>query len=119
MPEYIIPDKNYFSIGEVSRITLVKQYILRYWESEFKLLRPARRVSGQRKYTREDISRILKVKNLLYEKKYSIAGAKKFMIDEKRHGPQQIRMELGETSKAVEALKHTKKELSDILKILG
>ena len=119
MHEYNIPDKNYFSIGEVGRITSIKQYILRYWESEFNLLRPARRESGQRKYNRDDIAKILKVKNLLYDKKYSIAGAKKFLLDEKRQGPQQFRMELGETSKAVGMLKHTKKELSDLLKILG
>lgn len=119
MSEYTIPDKNYFSIGEVSRITAVKAYVLRYWESEFNLLRPARRNSGQRKYTRNDVAQILKIKNLLYGQKYSIAGAKKFLLNEKKKGPQQMHMELGETSKAVDILKQTKKELNDILKILG
>ncbi|MFH1380140.1 MAG: MerR family transcriptional regulator [bacterium] len=114
-----LPDKNFFSIGEVSRITNLKSYILRYWESEFNLLRPLRRESGQRKYTRDDISRILKIRKLLYEQKFSIAGAKKFMLDEKKQGPQQMRMELGETSQAVDMLKKTKKELSEILKLLG
>lgn len=119
MTEIKLPDKNYFSIGEVSRITNLKSYILRYWESEFNLLRPARRDSGQRKYTRDDISQIVKIKRLLYDQKFSIAGAKKFMLNEKRKGPQQMQMELGEAGVAVDLLKKTKKELSDILKILG
>ncbi|MBD3271602.1 MAG: MerR family transcriptional regulator [Elusimicrobia bacterium] len=119
MAELKIPDKNYFSIGEVSRITSLKPYILRYWESEFNLLRPARRDSGQRKYTRDDIARILKVKKLLYEQKFSIAGAKRFLLDEKKKGPQQLRMELGETAVAVDLMHKAKKELSEIIKILS
>ncbi len=119
MIEYRIPDKNYFSIGEVSRITSIEPYVLRYWESEFHLLRPTRRESGQRKYTRDDIAKIIKIKELLYNQKYTIAGAKRFLLEEQRQGPQQMRIDLGETSKALEILQKTKKELADILKILG
>ena len=79
-----IPDKEYFSIGEVSRIVQVQAYVLRYWESEFRLLRPARRSSGQRKYIRKDIETIFQVKELLYVKKYTIAGAKKYLLGDKR-----------------------------------
>ena len=79
-----IPDKEFFTIGEVSRITDVPAYVLRYWESEFRILRPARRVSGQRKYIKNDVARILRVKDLLYIKKFTIAGAKKHLLSEKK-----------------------------------
>ena len=79
-----IPDKEFFTRGEVSRITDAPAYVLRYWESEFRILRPARRVSGQRKYIKKDIERILRVKDLLYIKKFTIAGAKKHLISENK-----------------------------------
>jgi DNA-binding transcriptional MerR regulator len=119
MVDYKIPDKNYFSIGEVSRITSIEPYILRYWESEFHLLRPARRDSGQRKYTRDDIMRVIRVKDLLYTQKFTIAGAKKYLIEEQKKGSVQIELDLGVNSKAVEILHKAKKELAEILKILG
>ena len=92
-----IPDKMFFRIGEVGRITGVKPYVLRYWESEFKLLRPIKNKAGQRIYRRRDIEAVLDIKNLLYKKKYTIAGAKKRLSEEiKGRGAQQ--MELGFTS---------------------
>ena len=86
-----LPEKKYFSIGEASRMTGVKQYVLRYWESQFRLVRPSRRESGQRKYTQEDINTILRVRELLYEKRYTIEGAKKYLLDEKKKTQQQQR----------------------------
>ena len=56
-----IPDKQYFTIGEISRITQVPQYTLRYWENEFKLLRPARKSSGQRRYHKEDVELVIEI----------------------------------------------------------
>ena len=113
-----IPDKNFFSIGEASKITGVKPYILRYWESEFKLLRPARRESGHRKYTRNDLELIGEIKELLYEKKFSIAGAKKYLLDERKNKREQLRLDLEKDSAAISALKETKKTIKEIVKIL-
>ena len=80
----LLPDKEFFSIKEVSSLADIEPYTLRYWESEFKLLRPARRVSGHRKYTKNDIMLVLQIKELLYTKKFTIGGAKKFLLQELR-----------------------------------
>ena len=72
-----VPDKRYYRIGEVSRITGVKPYVLRYWESEFRWMAPQKSRSKQRLYRRRDIDMILLIKKLLYEQRYTIAGARK------------------------------------------
>ena len=72
-----IPDKNYFRIGEVGKILGVEPYVVRYWESEFKTVRPIRTKSDQRLYRRKDVEQLLEIKNLLYEEMFTIAGAKK------------------------------------------
>ena len=113
-----LDDKNYFSIGEAEKLTGVKPYILRYWEQEFRILRPARRTSGQRKYTRQDIGLILKIKELLYTKGLTTAGVKKFLIEEKRKRKKQPELEFGIETQSVDLLKKTKKELEIILDLL-
>jgi DNA-binding transcriptional MerR regulator len=74
-------DKRYFRIGEVSRITGVKPYVLRYWESEFRWMAPQKSRSKQRLYRRRDIDMILLIKKLLYEQRFTIAGARKKLRD--------------------------------------
>ena len=69
--------KLFFRIGEVSRITGIEPYVLRYWETEFPHLRPEKRSSGQRLYTKRDLDNIQNVKRLLYQEGFTIAGAKK------------------------------------------
>lgn len=71
--------KLYYSISEVSRITDLEQYVLRYWETEFDQLKPAKNSSGNRIYTNKDIKLILLIKKLLKEEKYTIEGAKKIL----------------------------------------
>ncbi len=71
-----IPDKVFFRIGEVARIADVKPYVLRFWESEFKSLKPAKGGSGQRRYRRSDIEQVLRIKELLWDRKFTIAGAR-------------------------------------------
>ena len=71
--------KLYYSISEVSKITEVEQYVLRYWETEFEELKPQKNRAGNRIYTNKDIQLILQIKNLLREKKYTIEGAKKIL----------------------------------------
>ena len=86
-----IPDKLFFRIGEVSKIVGVEPHVLRYWESEFKILRPSRVGSKRRLYRRKDIELILKIKELLYVKKFTIAGAKK-VLRSKPSPPQHTEM---------------------------
>ncbi len=71
--------KLYYSISEVSKITNIEQYVLRYWETEFEQLRPQKNRAGNRIYTNKDIQLILHIKTLLRERKYTIEGAKKIM----------------------------------------
>ncbi|BET57894.1 MerR family transcriptional regulator [Geobacter sulfurreducens] len=71
------PDKQYYRIGEVSRITSLKPSVLRFWEAEFKELRPPKSRTGQRLYSRKDIELLLEIKQLLYGEKLTIDGARK------------------------------------------
>lgn len=74
-----LPDKLYFKVGEVSAIVEVPAYVLRFWESEFKKINPKRSSSGQRLYRKNDIELILKIKHLLYDKKFTIQGARQHL----------------------------------------
>ena len=78
-PHKDIPDKLYFRIGEVSKIAGLPTYVLRFWETEFSRIRPKRTAAGQRLYTRGDIELVLKIKHLLYEKKFTIQGARQHL----------------------------------------
>lgn len=75
----LIPDKAYFRIGEVSKILQVEPYVLRYWESEFKSIKPARTTSDQRIYRRKDVVELMMIKRLLYEEAFTIKGAKQYL----------------------------------------
>lgn len=77
-----IPDKLFFRIGEVSRLTGIEPYVLRYWETEFDALRPQKSGTGQRLYRRQDVETVLKIEHLLYEEKFTIAGARRHLQDE-------------------------------------
>ena len=102
-----IPDKLYFKIGEVSAIVELPTYVLRFWETEFPMINPKRTASGQRVYTQRDVTMVLKIKHLLYERKYTIDGARQLLaakaentptrrlLDELRIELQQIRDLLG------------------------
>jgi DNA-binding transcriptional MerR regulator len=123
MLETLLPPQTYFSIGEVSQLTQVKPYVIRYWESQFGILRPPRRDSGQRKFTKKEVDAILKIKELLYDKRFTIAGAKRFLQQEGRRasGPSQ-QLELGETPEtiksSVESLRSARKDLEEALRLL-
>jgi DNA-binding transcriptional MerR regulator len=73
----IIPDKMAFKIGEVAEIAALKTYVLRYWETEFDALNPQKSAFNQRMYSRRDVETVLLIKKLLYDEKFSIAGAKR------------------------------------------
>jgi len=70
-----IPDKLYFNIREVSEMVGVESHVLRFWEKQIETLNPNKRTSGQRAYRKKDVEHILKIRNLLYDKKFTIAGA--------------------------------------------
>ena len=72
-----LPDKLYFKVGEVSEIVRVPTYVLRFWETEFSRIKPKRTPAGQRLYRKKDVELILSIKHLLYEKKFTIEGARK------------------------------------------
>src|ERR1700683_4801856 len=74
-----IPDKLYFRIGEVSRLAGIKPYVLRFWETEFSSLGPKKSGKGHRLYRRKDVELVLEIKRLLYDKRYTIEGARKFL----------------------------------------
>jgi DNA-binding transcriptional MerR regulator len=89
-PGTTIPDKLYFKIGEVTEITDLAAYVLRFWESEFNVISPKRTESGQRLYRKADVDSILKIKYLLYEKKFTIEGAKKFLKNSSKQNTEPV-----------------------------
>jgi DNA-binding transcriptional MerR regulator len=97
-----IPDKLYFRIGEVARLTKIQPYILRYWESEFPLLQPKKSGTGQRLYRKRDIEIVLKIKQLLYDRRYTIAGARRRLQDEEQ--PADILQQVQRIREGLEAL---------------
>jgi DNA-binding transcriptional MerR regulator len=74
-----IPDKFYFKIGEVSDIAGVAPYVLRFWETEFKQIKPKRTDAGQRLYRKQDVALVLRIKHLLYHRKFTIEGARQHL----------------------------------------
>lgn len=117
-----LPDKYFYTIGDVCRLTSTKPHILRYWESQFKLLRPARRYSGHRKYTQREIDLINRIRYLIQERRFTLAGAKREIA---RHV--NGRAALGvlpdnpspASSSAVPFLRDLKKEIDECLNLLG
>lgn len=109
-------EKKYLTIGEISKITQVPAYTLRYWEREFKLLKPERH-SGLRKYSSSDVELINKIKELLYKQKFTIEGVKKYLNGDKRkkninlHGES---LEISDSKK----LSEIKEQISELLAIL-
>ncbi len=84
-----LPDKLYFKIGEVAKIVGVKPYVLRYWETEFSVVKPGKTPSRHRLYRRRDVEMLLEIKHLLYGEGYTIAGAKKRLKETHKEEPDQ------------------------------
>ena len=109
------PVQEFFSIGEVCELTDLKPHVLRYWESQFRFLNPAKNRSGNRVYQRREIELILLVKHLLYTEKYTIEGARQKMDQHRRGGElkQEARRAMG-----LQTVLDLRDELDDILAIL-
>jgi DNA-binding transcriptional MerR regulator len=119
-----IPDKLYFRIGDVSRLAGVKAYVLRYWETEFPAIAPKKSGTGQRLYRRKDVELILDIKHLLYEKRFTIEGARKAIGDRVKPVPVPKRSKLTTANQATlfgvpaPDLSSIRRELEAILTIL-
>jgi DNA-binding transcriptional MerR regulator len=114
-----IPDKLYFKIGEVSELLGVEPYVLRYWESEFAVLSPKKSGTGHRLYRRKDVELLLRIKHLLYEKRFTIEGARQSLHAESRApkaraAPKRLQQELF----FEDPLPEIRRELSEILGLL-
>ena len=114
-----IPDKLYFRIGEVSDLVGVEPYVLRYWETEFPAVGPKKSDTGHRMYRRKEVELLLRIKYLLYEKKYTIEGARQYLQSESIIGKRkrQVKSEQRELF-SEEALPEIRKELVAILELL-
>jgi DNA-binding transcriptional MerR regulator len=123
-----IPDKLYFRIGEVSRLAGIKPYVLRFWETEFSSLGPKKSGKGHRLYRRKDVELVLEIKRLLYDKRFTIEGARKHLESRVREVPSKA---LDGTSRAAgrsqgdlfrnpaPLLEEIRKELTEILELLS
>ena len=109
------PVQEFFSIGEVCDITDLKPHVLRYWESQFKFLNPAKNRSGNRVYQRKEIELILLVKHLLYTEKYTIEGARLKVEEHRKAGDLKIFARAALSLETVEALE---RELRDLLRLV-
>jgi DNA-binding transcriptional MerR regulator len=110
-----IPDKLFFRIGEVSELLGVEPYVLRYWESEFPALAPQKSSSGQRMFRRKDVDLLFNIKHLLYEKKFTIEGARKALQEK----PKKSRPVQQTSLFAGDPLPEIRKELAELIKMLS
>ena len=113
--------KLYYSISEVSEITGLKQYVLRYWESEFSQLKPAKNRSGNRNYRSHDVDLLLKIKSLLYDRKFTIKGAKQHLKTPDTESQQVTfsnKIITLSNSEDVQTLKKLKKSLDEVIVLL-
>jgi DNA-binding transcriptional MerR regulator len=113
-----IPDKLYFKIGEVSELLGVEPYVLRYWESEFPSLSPKKSGTGHRLYRRKDVELLLRIKQLLYEKRFTIEGARQTLQSEVKTPKPKLAKRVQKELFAEDPLPEIRRELSDILKML-
>jgi len=115
--DVVIPDKLYFRIGEVSELTATKAFVLRFWETEFSGLRPVKGESGHRLYRRKDVELIFQIRKLLYEKGFTIEGARRHLASNAKAPVEQ--KTLFQTSVDMKQLKAIKQELHAVLTMLS
>jgi DNA-binding transcriptional MerR regulator len=119
-----IPDRLFFRIGDVSDLTGVETYVLRFWEGEFPTLSPKKASNGQRQYRRKDVQKVLEIKRLLWDEEYTIPGARKALKERAKKKrttppkPRQASLLEPELTVDAQALADIKKELREILALL-
>lgn len=109
------PVQEFFSIGEVCALTDLKPHVLRYWESQFRFLHPAKNRSGNRVYQRREIELVMLVKQLLYEEKYTIEGARQKMDDLRRSGVLRREARIALETETLESLEADLRAALDLL----
>lgn len=113
-----LPNKLFYKIGEVSKISGVESYVLRYWETEFPFLSPRKNRSGQRVYVKKDVELILQIKKLLYQERYTIEGVRKKFGDTTAKPPEPIVVRVSRVKgpkQPADVVSFVKKRLKDIL----
>src|SRR5271154_4672845 len=115
--DVVIPDKLYFRIGEVAELCRLPAYVLRFWETEFSLLKPVKSSTGQRMYRHKDVENVLHIKQLLYEEGFTIAGARQCLkAEHKADAKKQTPLPFPERPPS--DLKYVRQGLRDILTML-
>jgi len=112
-----IPDKLFFRIGEVSNLLCLEPYVLRYWESEFPSLSPKKSGTGHRLYRRKDVELLLRIKHLLYEKRFTIDGARQYLHEESKIAHQKDTKQ-EQQDLFSDPLPEIRRELKEILKLM-
>ena len=115
--EVLIPDKLYFRIGEVATLCRLPAYVLRFWESEFPQLKPVKSSTGQRMYRKRDVEGVLRIKQLLYEQGFTIAGARQQLRAETKSDKTQAAIPF--PSHSTSELQHIRQGLREILNLLS
>jgi DNA-binding transcriptional MerR regulator len=115
--EVLIPDKLYFRIGEVATLCRLPAYVLRFWETEFPQLKPVKSSTGQRMYRRRDVENVLRIKQLLYERGFTITGARQQLRSETKIDKKQTTIPFPARSAA--ELQHIRQGLREILILLS
>jgi DNA-binding transcriptional MerR regulator len=115
--EVVIPERLYFRIGEVARLCRLPAYVLRFWETEFSQLKPIKSSTGQRMYRRKDVESVLRIKKLLYEEGFTIAGARQHLRAETRSDKKQTPLPF--PSAAPANLNPIRQGLREILSLLS
>ena len=116
-PEPVIPDKLYFRIGEVSKLCKLPSYVLRFWESEFPQLKPVKSSTGQRMYRQRDVENVLRIKKLLYDEGFTIAGARQQLKAESKTAKLQTGLPFPKAGRS-DHLKKVRQGLQEILVLL-
>lgn len=117
-PEVFIPDKLYFRIGEVAQLAHLPAYVLRFWETEFAQLKPVKSSTGQRMYRKRDVENVLRIKHLLYDQGFTIAGARQHLKEETRPARSQSPLPFPSGASS-DGLKRVRQGLQEILGILS
>jgi len=109
--------KLYYSISEVSDLLGVKAHVLRYWETQFKMLRPKKARGGARRYKKRDIEILFDIKQLLYDQRFTIAGARRKILDERQNGKEQIELPFTKLDRE-ESIRSLRKDMEGLLRML-
>ena len=109
--------KLYYSISEVSDLLGVKAHVLRYWETQFKVLRPKKARGGARRYKKRDIEILFDIKQLLYDQRFTIAGARRKILDDRSNGKEQIELPFTKLDRE-ESIRSLRKDMEGLLRML-